>query len=169
MARYRHPPERAITVSAYLVGDHERYGAVEFDAVGRALSIEEKPVAPCSRFAVSVVYFYDSRITGIVAAVKPSRRGELEITDGNACYLELGALEVEVMNSGFACLDTGTFDSPGTKGVLPPEIAWRIGFTTHPWRRLPVRWRSRTTAEISTERCPSRVPRRDRAAAIGLY
>ena len=130
------------TVFAYKVRDPERYGVVEFDKAGRAISIEEKPPAPRSSYAVTGLYFYDDRITEIAAGIKPSPRGELEITDVNRRYLELGALDVEVMNRGFAWLDTGTFDSlmeasqfvatletrQGLKVCCPEEIAWRMGY-----------------------------------------
>jgi glucose-1-phosphate thymidylyltransferase len=130
------------TVLAYQVRDPERYGVVAFDAAGKALSIEEKPSAPKSSFAVTGLYFYDARVCDIAASIRPSVRGELEITDVNRCYLELGALSVEIMSRGFAWFDTGTFDSlldagqfvetiearQGMKVCCPEEIAWRMGF-----------------------------------------
>jgi glucose-1-phosphate thymidylyltransferase len=130
------------TVFGYHVSDPERYGVAEIDRAGNVLSIEEKPVRPRSNYAVTGLYFYDEHVCDIVAALRPSPRGELEITDVNGAYLRRDALHMEVLGRGFAWLDTGTCDSlldaavfvgtlerrQGLKVACPEEVAWRQGF-----------------------------------------
>jgi glucose-1-phosphate thymidylyltransferase len=134
--------ERGATVFGYRVSDPERYGVVEFDAYGRAISIEEKPKHPRSQYAVTGLYFYDNQVADIAARLRPSPRGELEITDVNRTYLERGQLAVEMLGRGVAWLDTGTHESlmlaanyiqaiedrQGSMVACPEEIAYRLGY-----------------------------------------
>jgi len=136
--------ERGATIFGYYVRDPERYGVVSFGTDGKATDIVEKPPNPASNFAVTGLYFYDGDVVDIAKGIKPSPRGELEITDVNRCYLERGDLEVKKLGRGFAWLDTGTHqslmdagtyvrvveDRQGTKICCPEEIAWRMGFIT---------------------------------------
>lgn len=134
--------DEGATVFAYAVHDPERYGVVSFNSRNHAISLEEKPRKPKSRYAVTGLYFYDAKVCDIAASLKPSERGELEITDVNRVYLDMDRLNVEVMGRGYAWLDTGTHDSmldasgfiatlekrQGLKIACPEEIAWRAGW-----------------------------------------
>ena len=136
--------KRGAVVFAYPVQDPERYGVVEFDKQGHAISLEEKPKSPKSRYAVTGLYFYDNEVVNLAASLKPSARGELEITDLNRLYLEAGSLHVQVRSRGMTWLDTGTHDSlldaglfvqtierrQGLRIACPEEIAYRFGYIT---------------------------------------
>ena len=148
-ARHPTPLDQGALIFAYPVRDPERYGVVEFDQTGKALSIEEKPEKPRSHYAVPGIYFYDRQVVEIAAALRPSARGEIEITDLNTIYLQRGELRVEVLGRGVAWLDAGTHESllqaanfvhaveerQGMMISCPEEIAYRLGFIDAPQLR----------------------------------
>lgn len=163
-------------VFAYPVKDPERYGVIEFDATGRAISIEEKPKKPRSHYAVPGLYFYDTQVTEIAANLKPSARGELEITDVNRIYLERGALRVEPLGRGFAWLDAGTHESllqaanfvqamEDRQGMMiscPEEIAYRMGYIgREQLRALGETMRSNTYGQYLLRLAQDELPRPD--------
>lgn len=151
--------EKGAVVFGYPVTDPERYGVVSFDKNGKVISLEEKPENPRSKYAVPGIYFYDNEVVAIAKALKPSTRGELEITDLNRCYLEKGELQVKLFGRGFAWFDTGTHSSlldasnyvetiqkrQGTMVSCPEEIAWRMGYITD--KELEVESRHYTKSE----------------------
>ncbi len=142
LLRRAHEREHGATVFAYRVAEPQRYGVVSFDGEGRAETLEEKPAAPRSSYAVTGIYFYDGQAVELAQRIRPSGRGELEITDLNRLYLDRGQLNVEIMGAGYAWLDTGTHaslldaalftkiieDRQGLKICCPEEVAWRMGF-----------------------------------------
>jgi len=150
--------QEGAAIFGYYVKNPERYGVVEFDKEGRVVSIEEKPKKPKSNYAVCGIYFYDNRVTGITKSLKPSRRGELEITDVNNAYIEAGELKIELLGRGYAWLDTGTHDSlidaslfiktiedrQGLKIGCIEEVAYRMGY-------IDAKKLAKTAATINTD------------------